>query len=176
MAIAANNIFVEMDNQVQLSLTDYADAAVTGASGDLGVHADTALHPNAAAATDEGGGAVGIALTGHGLAVGDKIIIAGTINYDNKYTLQAGTTTDKLVITATYAAETFSGDEDIYEAMLNADNIALSDDGAGAYSCVIPDTVVLNEDTWYRIIIRMTKDTTTLFLNKRFQAKYYTGT
>jgi len=64
-----------------------------------------------AAAVDKTGGKVGIPVTGHGLAIGTKIKIAGSINYNDDYILDGTTTTNEIVITETYAAETFTGVE-----------------------------------------------------------------
>jgi hypothetical protein len=63
---------------------------------------------DAAAATNEGGGQVGIPCYAHGFTAGNQVTIAGTTNYDGTYTLESGTTADKLVITAAYVAETFA--------------------------------------------------------------------
>jgi len=66
---------------------------------------------DAAAAVDKGGGLVGLPATAHGLAAGTKIVLAGTVNYDGVYTMDAATTADEIVIAATYAAEGFTGAE-----------------------------------------------------------------
>jgi len=68
---------------------------------------------NAAAATDEGGGLVGIPLTGHGYIEGNIILLNDTTNYDGVHTLpsQAAGNANKIIITATYQAETFAGTE-----------------------------------------------------------------
>ena len=70
-------------------------------------------NPDAAAATDKTGGKVGIPVTAHGFSTGQKIILDGTTNYDGTYEVDADSTTDEIVIVATYAAETFTGTEDI---------------------------------------------------------------
>jgi hypothetical protein len=67
----------------------------------------------AGAATNEGSGKVGLPSTGHGLPVGAEITVAGTTNYNATYTVARGTTANKLVVTATYQAETFAGDETV---------------------------------------------------------------
>ena len=66
-----------------------------------------------AAATDLGGGLVGIPCPSHGYKVGDTIQISGTTNYEGAFTLptQATGTGDIFVITATYNAENFTGTE-----------------------------------------------------------------
>jgi hypothetical protein len=68
---------------------------------------------DAAAAVDKGGGLVGIPITGHGFSTGQKIILSGTSNYDETYLVDATSTTNEVVIEATYAAETFGGTEDV---------------------------------------------------------------
>jgi len=64
-----------------------------------------------AAAVDKGGGKVGISCTGHGYENGVPIWLNNTDNYDGRYTVDATSTTNEIVITATYQAETFDGDE-----------------------------------------------------------------
>jgi len=66
---------------------------------------------NAAAATNNSGGLVGIPLTSHGYSAGNIVLLNGTTNYDGVYTLPSQSTGDanEFVITATYAAETFAG-------------------------------------------------------------------
>lgn len=68
-----------------------------------------------AAAVDKGGGLVGIPVTAHGLSAGDSIAIDDTTNYDGWY-LIVSQTTNEIVITATYSAETFAGTETLHEA------------------------------------------------------------
>ena len=63
-----------------------------------------------AAAVDKGSGLVGIPITGHSFSAGDTTTIAGTTNYDATYTI-ISETTNEIVITATYIAETFAGTE-----------------------------------------------------------------
>lgn len=68
---------------------------------------------NAAAAVNKGSGRVGLPATAHGLASGAPVVIFGSTNYDGAYLLDRATSADELVITATYAAETFAGDETV---------------------------------------------------------------
>lgn len=60
------------------------------------------------AAVDKGSGKVGLPCPGHGLAAGAPVIIEGTTHYDGAYVLQRETSTDEIVVLATYAAETVS--------------------------------------------------------------------
>lgn len=60
------------------------------------------------AAVDKGSGKVGLPCAGHGLMPGARITVAGSTNYNATYTLLRGTSANELVVTATYAAETFT--------------------------------------------------------------------
>lgn len=66
-------------------------------------------------ARDIGGGLVGLPWTGHPFEVGQTIIITGTTNYDATEVLHATTSTNELVVTATYVSETFDGTEVIVQ-------------------------------------------------------------
>jgi hypothetical protein len=66
-----------------------------------------------AAAVDKGGGLVGIPLTGQPYSAGDQIEIRDTTNYDGTYSVDATSSTNEVVIAASYAVETFSGSETI---------------------------------------------------------------
>lgn len=66
---------------------------------------------DAAPATDEGGGLVGLPATAHGFATGRKITLAGTVNYDGVHTVDAASTADKIVFAAAFNAEAFTGAE-----------------------------------------------------------------
>jgi len=58
---------------------------------------------------DAGSGLVTIPSTGHGYAADSYVYIYGTTNYDGTYIIQS-TATNSFNISATYAAESFSGD------------------------------------------------------------------
>jgi len=70
-------------------------------------------------AVDLGGGLVKIPAGGHGLSEGDVALINGTDEYDGVYTLptQAAGDASNFVITATYAAETFSNTDTVCEVV-----------------------------------------------------------
>jgi hypothetical protein len=85
---------------------------------------DTALvRPNVAAATNVGGGVVGIPVTNSPLQVGQVVIIAGSVHYNGTFTLVTGTTASLLKITATYNAETFTGNESVTATTVLVDYI-----------------------------------------------------
>jgi hypothetical protein len=61
-------------------------------------------------AVDKGGGKVGVPCTGHACSAGDRIKITDSTNYSSvAYAVDATSTANEIVITETYAAETFSG-------------------------------------------------------------------
>lgn len=77
----------------------------------IGTSGKSTMYLDNAAAVDKGGGLVGLPCTGHSFSAGDSIrVIGGTASvYDNdNYTVHADTTANEIVITATYAAETFA--------------------------------------------------------------------
>lgn len=67
---------------------------------------------NAGVAVDKGSGTVGIPVTGHGIDIGKHIVIYGTDSYNGEHVVESTTTTNEIVITATYAAETFDSSTD----------------------------------------------------------------
>ena len=64
-----------------------------------------------AAAVDKGTtpATVGIPVTAHGYQAGDGVLIQGSDNYDGYYVVEDTTSTNEIVITAAYTAETFDG-------------------------------------------------------------------
>jgi hypothetical protein len=90
----------------------------------------------ATAATDLGGGLVGIPVTAHGFFAGEIVNIAGTINYNGTFTLPAQSTggVDVLVIAATYTAETF----EITDTVAIAGSTVI-DNGDGTVDIPCPD-------------------------------------
>lgn len=69
-----------------------------------------------AAAVDKGDGTVGIPVTGHAFVAGREVTIAGTTNYNGAYTI-VSQTTNEVVITETFASETFAGTETIVDSI-----------------------------------------------------------
>lgn len=72
-----------------------------------------------AAAVDKGGGKVGIPVTAHGYLTGEAVRIIGSTNYDGDYSVDGDSSTDEVVILATYIAETFAGTETIHRYEIN---------------------------------------------------------
>lgn len=71
---------------------------------------------NASGAVDKGSGKVGIPVTSHGYATGARIRIEGSTHYTGFFLVDATSSTNEVVIVATYSAETFTGAEKIHEA------------------------------------------------------------
>lgn len=65
------------------------------------------------AARDLGGGKVGLPAAGHGFFAGERVTVAGTVNYDGAHTLDEDTTQNQLVITASYVSEALDGEETV---------------------------------------------------------------
>jgi hypothetical protein len=108
----------EEDSQRAISEKVGAIGTVTGSGFPYAVDGDNTLRDTIdnAAAVDKGGGLVGIPVTGHGFVAGKEITIAGSTNYNNAYAI-VSQTTNEVVITETYAAETFGGSETIVSSI-----------------------------------------------------------
>lgn len=93
-------------------------------------------------AVDEGDGKVGIPVIGHTSVASDYVRIESSRKYNKEYSI-VSVTNDKLVITATYVAETFSGAERVYLGVPNGCNITLPyvTDSDGNYRGTLPDTM-----------------------------------
>ena len=66
---------------------------------------------DAAAATDEGGGLVGLPATGHHAQAGDQVFVTGTTNYDGLQDVDSVSANVVIIDAGTFTAETFSGAE-----------------------------------------------------------------
>ncbi|MBA7518555.1 hypothetical protein ES705_10626 [subsurface metagenome] len=98
---------------------------------------------NAAAAVDKGGGKVGIPLTSQPFATGEILTISGTVNYNGiAHVVDATSSANEVVITATYAAETFDGVDD---------RIGLTEPRSIAADADRKELVVHNHDGTYNI-------------------------
>jgi hypothetical protein len=86
----------------------------SGATGHF--EGETKLIDNAAA-VDKGGGLVGIPMTSQPYSTGDSIELRLTDNYNGTYSVDATSSTNEIVITASYSAETFDGDETVNQRM-----------------------------------------------------------
>jgi len=112
-----------------------------------------------AAATDEGGGLVGIPCTGHGYSSGGQVLINGSTNYDGVHTLDAGTTTDNMVIPATYSAETFAGTETVAEVQSTEDfDLRVID----TYAKLMTDDPDIYRQFWMDFTYQSTASTATI--------------
>lgn len=83
------------------------DLTIQNCNSAILVH-DHERNLNAGAAVNKGGGLVGIPITAHGWTSGKSVTIVGTTNYDGTYTLDATTSTNEIVIPATFVSETFA--------------------------------------------------------------------
>ena len=92
------------------------------------------------------------------MSVGDTVRVEHTINYDTEYVLQTGTTINMIAFTATYALETFSGEEFVYEAIVGTVSVPISftytSGSDGDYVGKIPKTTMFFQDESYVICIK----------------------
>ena len=73
------------------------------------------VNPNAAGpAVDKGGGKVGIPCTDQPFSTDETIYIINSVAYNDRYIVDATSSANEIVITATYAAENFTGEESIH--------------------------------------------------------------
>jgi hypothetical protein len=68
---------------------------------------------SASAATDKGSGKVGLPCGNHGYATGTSISVRGTVNYNAIFSVDATSSTNEIVVTASYVSETFTGNETV---------------------------------------------------------------
>ena len=142
----SDQLLIESDNIVTWTGLKDAETGsyINDATVAMSLFSQTTISPNAAkVAVDKGGGKVGIPSDAHGLVSGDYIRIISTKNYNGEYTVDAATTTNEIVITATYVAETFLGTEEIYVGITNGTNLSLSyvAGSDGIYKGNLPDTL-----------------------------------
>ena len=95
------------------------------------------------AAASKGSGKVGLPVVKHDAASGNHIRIEGTVNYDGTYTVDATTSENEIVVTATYVAETFTGLEDVYIGITGGTEVTLTYVTAsnGTYRGTLPYTL-----------------------------------
>lgn len=172
MAISVSNLYVETDNLIRATVTDNDGVAVTGATVKMFIARETILNPDAAAAEDVGGGEVDIPCAAHGLIAGDDVKIIGTVNYDGEYNVVAGTTTDKIRITSAYVAETFTGNEQIYNIFPDHSGMALAHQGAGVYEGTLEDSLILIVDAYYYVFISVVDGASKALVRKKWQAAF----
>jgi len=152
------DVYIGTDNVLLLSgLTDQvSDSYVNSATVTARLYDLTdRRHLDRAAAADNGDGTINITCTDHGLSEGDVILIQGADVYNGVYTLASGTADDTLVITTTYVARTFTGDEFLLKAI--GDEITLSyvseSDGNYRGQLTSASTMKLEQDHTYWLII-----------------------
>ncbi|WP_243546374.1 phage tail tube protein [Pseudodesulfovibrio tunisiensis] len=91
-----------------------------------------AVNLDAGDAVDKGSGKVGLPATGHGFEAGATIVLSGTTSYDGAHILQPETSSNELVILASFTGETFSTtDEAQLAARVNLDAGDAVDKGNG---------------------------------------------
>lgn len=111
---------------------------------------------NNAAAVDKGGGKVGIPITGHPYATGETIFIANAhANYNGAKVVDATSTVNEVVITATYAAYTFDGVDDSHNLQFDGtdDTIKLTTARSIAADTTRKELHIANHDATYKVFV-----------------------
>ncbi len=80
-----------------------SDKLLTNTTVYVGTSGKTTVFPSAV--SNEGGGLVGFAVTSHSFSTGDSVKVTGTTHYNGDYTVDADSTSTKIVVTAAYSAE-----------------------------------------------------------------------
>jgi len=129
MAITTTKLYMESDNLVRLvSLKN----TQTGAYIDDATPVTMSLFEGEddrkviTAVTNNEDGTVDLTIVGHGCSANDYVYVLGTKNYNDKYLVSAAATADKITITATYVAETFTSDSYCHRYIPNGRAIALT--------------------------------------------------
>jgi hypothetical protein len=113
-------------------------------------------NPDVAAAVDNAG-TVGIPVTAHGIEALKGFRIENSLNYDGDYIVELGSTVNQILITASFVAETFTGNEKLYEGVYGTKSNPITftyvTDSNGDYVGKIPKTVGLVQGTYYMLCI-----------------------
>lgn len=150
----SSTIKINTDDDIEivgLNLSDDPDTMITDATITAMICSGTTIAFDAGVAVNKGSGKVGIPCTAHGLSSGQHIRITKAGVYDGEYAIDATSSTDEIVIVATYIAKTFTGSETIYVALDNGYSISVAavDGEDGTYRGLWPHTLQLVENSTY---------------------------
>ncbi len=179
MADNTEVLYASSDNLVTVEGVQNAitDAYISDAVVKLMICAEEEiLNVNAEAVVDESGGKVGLPVIGHGLVTGVSIRVDGTENYNEEYTVDATSSANKIVVTATYVAETFTGDEKVYPSVSGTASVTLSyvTSSNGNYQGVLPYTAKLVAEKEYYAIISITSGSNKVLIVSLWKAHHKT--
>lgn len=134
------------------------------------------LNPSAAVVVNRGSGLVGIPCVAHGLVSGNCIRLERFLNYTGAFILHADTSDDELVITSAFVAETLTGNELIYVAIVGevGDEIDFNyiEDSNGDYVGKIPHDAPLIQDESYVLCVTTVKGTEQVLAKVIYRAGY----
>lgn len=134
--------FLWKDTLGDVNLLVFDFTSLTGPTQAASTMTETVKGVLKGVAVDEGSGKVGIPVIDHNRIADDYIRIESSRKYNKEYTIDS-VTNDKIVVTATYVAETFKGTEKVYLGVPNGTDITLSFVAAseGNYRGVLPHTL-----------------------------------
>ncbi len=179
MADNVEILYVSSDNLITVEGVQNAitDSYISDATVNLMVCAeDEVLNINADVGVDKGDGKVGIPVTGHSRVSGEYIRIDGTENYNAEYAVDVTSTTNEIVVTASYVAETFTGEEKIYPSVSGTASVTLSYITAsnGNYQGVLPYTAKLVDEKEYFMIISIVSGSNQVLVVSTWKAHHKT--
>jgi hypothetical protein len=153
--------YIETDNVIRIKnlqnveTEEYVnDATVTGILYRL-----PEFNPDiAGVAVDKSPGVgVGIPVAAHGVDVLGSVRLENFINYNGDFIVQTGSSANEIVIDDTYVAETFTGEELIYEAVVGTVLAPITftyvSNSNGDYVGKVPKTAPLIQGTRYMMCI-----------------------
>jgi len=151
------NIFIATDNLIEIKELKDAetDSYINDATIKMALFEQELKHPDAdeAAESENAGSKTKIKISKHNLTTDDFIYIEGSQNYDSditadpaEYQIDSIPDADHIIIVAAYAAETFTGNENIYVAVRKGDAWPIEltheeSDDDGYYDGILPDTL-----------------------------------
>lgn len=151
-----NRIYITSQGH-QTGLTQSTDTNnIVNGLGSESASAETPTAPvfdtiDAGAAVDKGDGTVGIPVTGHAFISGTDVTISGTTNY-NGVKLLDSVSTNEIVITATYVAETFATSDRVQSGFWEpGDIVDHTDSGDGSGDGIY--LLLQDAATWRRITV-----------------------
>lgn len=112
-AIPGGSIFFQSEDHYEVAKQYFSIIRGTGLFRQQSTEVFKLAKNPVGAATNEGGGLVGWPCEDHGFSVGTRLECTAS-EYPSVYTVHANTTEDKIVVTAPYAAKTFTGQSRIY--------------------------------------------------------------
>ena len=174
MGITRSRLYIESANlwKVDALIDKVDDSAITDATIIASICRDEPLELSGAP-TDGGGGEVKFPITAHGLVTGDKVRIVGSKTYDQEIDVTR-VDADNITFTDTFSVDdVVYADIDVFVVVANGYQISIPHISGGNYRGVLPDTIHLLNEAWYRVFTHVDASGTILLMQDRLQAIYF---